>query len=122
MMTLYEIDARLAAILDFDGEYVDTESGEIVSIEDVEALGIARAEKIEGWGLWIKNQTAELEAIRAEVKSLSERAAALANKIDRSKEQYQMYLDGEKISTPRLMVSYRKAESVVLDCPVDKLP
>ena len=121
MMTLYEIDARLASILDFDGEYIDTESGEIVSIEDVEALQMAREDKIEGWGLWIKNKTAELDAIKAEVKKLTERAAALSNQIDHSKERYQQYLAGEKVSTPRLSVSYRKAESVEID-DAEKIP
>lgn len=121
MMTLYEIDARLAAILDFDGEYVDTESGEIVSIEDIEALQMAREDKIEGWGLWIKNKSAELDAIKAEAKKLTERASALSNQIDRSKERYQQYLAGEKVSTPRLSVSYRKTESVEID-DAEKLP
>ena len=112
MMTLYEIDARLAAILDFDGEYVDTESGEIVSIEDIEALQMAREDKIEGWGLWIKNKTAELDAIKAEAKKLTERASALSNRIEASKNRYQQYLAGEKVNTPRLSVSYRKTQAV----------
>lgn len=121
MMTLYEIDARLAAILDFDGEYVNTETGEVLNIEDVEALQLAREDKIEGWGLWIKNRTAELEAIKAEAKKLTERAVALSNRIEASKECYQQYLAGEKVSTPRLSVSYRKAESVEID-DAEKIP
>ena len=115
-MTLYEIDERLANILDFDGDLVDAETGEMVSTEDLEALEIARADKIEGWGLWLKNRAAELEAIKAEAKKLTERAAALSSKIEGSKQRYQLYLAGEKISTPRLSVSYRKSQAVeILD-------
>ena len=111
-MTLYEIDNRLANLLEMEGEIVDIETGELVTVEDIEALEMARADKIEGWGLWLKNKTAELDAIKAEAKKLSERAAALSGKIEGSKKRYQWYLNGEKVSTPRLSVSYRKTESV----------
>lgn len=112
MMTLYEIDARLAAILDFDGEYVDTESGEIVSIEEIEALQMAREDKIEGWGLWIKNKCAEATAIKVEEMNLKERRQKLEALIENSTKRYQQYLAGEKVSTPRLTVNYRKTQSV----------
>ena len=111
-MTLYEIDERLANLLEMNGDIVDIETGEIVTNDDIEALEMARDAKIEGWGLWLKNKTAELEAIKAEAKKLTERAAALSSKIEGSKQRYQWYLAGEKISTPRLAVSYRKTQAV----------
>lgn len=112
-MNLYDIDNKLAAILDLgDDLFVDTESGDVVSLDEIEALEMAREDKIEGWGLWIKNKTAELDAIKAEAKKLSERASALSNRIEASKNRYQQYLAGEKVSTPRLSVSYRKTQAV----------
>lgn len=111
-MRLYEIDKILEHLLDMGDEWVDADSGEVLSYQEIEALEMERSAKIEGWGLWIKNRTAELAAIREEVKNLSERASALTNKIERSKEQYQTYLAGEKVSTPRLAVSYRKTQAV----------
>ena len=56
-MTLHEIDSRLASILEYEpDEYVDTETGEMVCADEVALLEMERADKIEGWGLWIKNQ------------------------------------------------------------------
>lgn len=111
-MTLYEIDERLVNLLELEGEIVDVETGEVVTMADIEALEMARADKIEGWGLWIKNKTAELEAIKAEIESLAARAKALSGKIDGSKRRYQQYLGGQKVSTPRLSVTYRKSQAV----------
>lgn len=112
MAALYEIDNRLANLLELEGEIVDIETGELVTMEDIEALEMARKDKLEGWGLWLKNKTAEAEAIKKEAKALSERASALSDKIEHSKARYQQYLAGEKFSTPRLSVSYRKTQSV----------
>lgn len=112
-MNLYDIDNKLAAILDLgDDLFVDTESGDVVSLEEIEALEMTREDKVEGCGLWIKNKSAELDAIKAEAKKLSERAATLSNRIEASKNRYQQYLAGEKVSTPRLSVSYRKTQAV----------
>lgn len=111
-MNLYQIDQRLAALLEVDGDIVDTDSGEILSLEDVEALEMAREEKIEGWGLWIKNKCAEATAIKTEEMNLKERRQKLESLIENSTKRYQQYLAGEKVSTPRLTVNYRKTQSV----------
>ena len=121
MNSLYEIDQRLATLLEVDGDIVDTDSGEILSLEDVEALEMAREEKIEGWGLWIKNQSAMAAALKSEEDNLRERRKALEKRIENSTKRYQEYLAGEKVSTPRLSVSYRKAESVEID-DAEKIP
>ena len=111
-MNLYQIDQRLAALLEVDGDIIDTDSGEILSLEDVEALEMARADKIEGWGLWIKNKCAEATAIKVEEMNLKERRQKLEALIENSTKRYQQYLAGEKVSTPRLTVNYRKTQSV----------
>ena len=114
-MNLYEIDARLANLLDVDDDIVDGETGEIVSLEEVEALEMERAAKIEGWGLWIKNRRAEIDAIKAEEKNLKERREHIERITASSMERYRQYLAGEKVSTPRLSVSYHKSEAVEID-------
>lgn len=121
-MQLYEIDARLATILEFDGEMVDTSTGEIVPVEDIEALQMARDEKIEGWGLWIKNRMAEVKAFKDEEAALKARRERLESQLERSVERYQKYLAGEKINTPRLTVKYTKSESAVYNGEIDALP
>ena len=116
-MTLHEIDSRLASILEYEpDEYVDTETGEMVCADEVALLEMERADKIEGWGLWIKNQYAMIAALKAEEDNLKERRRRLERKVQNSQEAYQSYLAGEKFSTPRLSVSYRKSQAVeILD-------
>lgn len=121
-MTLHEIDSRLASILEYEpDEYVDTETGEMVCADEVALLEMERSDKIEGWGLWIKNQYAMITALKAEEDNLKERRRRLERKVQNSQEAYQSYLDGEKVNTPRLSVSYRKVESVEID-DAEKLP
>ena len=62
-MTLYEINAELLALL----EQVDEETGELTcGLDQLEALSIARDEKLEGLALYCKNLSAEADAIRLE--------------------------------------------------------
>lgn len=122
-MKLYEINAQLARLVELDTErLVDTETGEILTIEALEQLQMDRAEKIEGCLLVIKNKTAEAEAIDMEIKRLSERKKALENKVKWIREYVGYSLNGEKFSTARVAVSYRKSESVEITCATDELP
>ena len=106
---LFEINAALEALL----EQVDPETGELTcDLEALEALTIERDEKLEGLALYCKNLTAEAEAIRNEEKSLAERRKALENKAARAKDFLEEQLSGEKFSTPKVSVSYRRSEQV----------
>jgi hypothetical protein len=107
-MNLYEIES---AILNC----VDPETGEILDEAQLDALQMERTGKIENLLLWIKNLNAESKAIREEEKSLAERRKAAENKAERLTTYVQSILNGEKFSTPRVAVSYRKSEAVVVD-------
>ena len=86
-MKLFEIDERLAACVKInDDQAVDTETGEVIDIEAVEALEMERDAKIENIGLWIKDLTAQAEAIKAEKNKLAEREKSAKNKVERLKE------------------------------------
>lgn len=107
-MTLYEIDK---AILDFEFE-IDEESGEILNAADLDELKMARDDKIEGISLWIKNLEAEREAVKNEKNNFADREKRLGKKIDSLKGYLTYALDGQKFSTPKVAVSFRKSESV----------
>ena len=110
-MKLYEINAALEALL----EQVDPETGELTcDMGQLEALTLARDEKLEGLALYCKNLTAEAEAIRNEEKALAERRRTLENKAARAKTFLEEQLSGEKFSTPKVAVSYRTSKAVVL--------
>ena len=107
-MTLYEIDKALA---DFEFE-VDEETGEILNAADLDELKMARGDKIENIGLYIKNLEAEKEAVKHEKENFADRQKRLEKKIDSLKGYLAYALDGQKFSTPKVAVSFRKSESV----------
>lgn len=112
-MRLFEIDERLASCVKINGDQaVDTETGEVIDIEAIEALEMEREQKIENIGLWIKELTAQAEAIKAEKNKLAEREKSAKNKAERLKEFLTAYLDGKKFETARVAIKFRSVESV----------
>lgn len=113
-MKLYEINAELEALL----EQVDPETGELTcNMDALEALTMARDEKLEGMALYVKNMDAEAAAIKAEEKALADRRKALENKAERTRVFLQEALSGETIKTARVVVSYRRSEAVEIRDP-----
>lgn len=104
-MKLYEIDA---AILDC----IDAETGEICDFERLEELQIARDAKLENVALYIKQLTAEAEALAAEEKALKERKQAKQAKAARYAEWLSHALEGKPFETARVRLSFRKSDTV----------
>ena len=112
-MKLYEIDR---AIEDLFLNSIDPDTGELIDIsEEIESLQLAQDEKRENIGLLIKNLSAEADAIRAEEKNLAERRRATENHVERLKDYLMSSLKGEKFSTPRVSISYRKSTAVFIE-------
>ena len=109
-MTLYEIDK---ALTDFEFE-VDEETGEILNAADLDELQMAREQKIENIGLYIKNFEAEKDAVKHEKDNFADREKKLGKKIESLKGYLTYALDGQKFSTPKVAVSFRKSESVLI--------
>ena len=109
-MTLYEIDK---ALTDFEFE-VDEETGEILNASDLDELQMARQDKIENIGLYIKNLEAEKEAVKHEKDNFADREKKLGKKIESLKGYLGYALQGQKFSTPKVAVSFRKSESVLV--------
>ena len=114
-MTLYEIDQ---AIIDALEGAIDPETGEVMDdalLASYEKLQEDRDTKIENIGLFIKNLEAEADAVKLEAKKLTARAKASENKAEHLRSYLQHSLAGERFSTPRLNVSYRKSQKVEVD-------
>ena len=109
-MTLFDIDK---AILDFEFE-IDEETGEILNAEELDKLQMERDAKIEGVGLWIKNLEAEAAAVKAEKDNMADRQKRLEKKAESLKRYLAYALQGEKFSTPKIALSWRRSESVVI--------
>lgn len=108
MRALYEIEDDILGC-------VDTETGEIIDPEKLDALEMEREKKIEAVILWRKDLLAEAEAVKKEADVLSKRAKSCENKAEQLKNYISYALNGEKFKTDRCSVSYRKTSGVVLD-------
>lgn len=104
-MNLYEIDQ---GILDC----IDLESGEIIDPVKLSDLQIERNKKIESVALWIKNLNADMTAYKAEKDVFAEREKQAKNKIESLKKWLAEALHGDKFSTSKVDVSFRKSETV----------
>ena len=107
-MTIYEIDQALLSLIDPD-------TGEIGDYDIFCELQMEREAKVENMALWIKNLNAEADAIKAEKDNLADREKAARNKADRLKKYLAEILCGEKFTTPRVAVTFRKSEAVEID-------
>lgn len=116
MRPLYEIEEDILSC-------VDTETGEIIDTDRLEALEMERDKKIESVILWRKDLLAEAKAVKEEAQSLAKRAKVAENKAESLKGYIQHVLAGDKFKTERCSVSYRKNTSIVIDdvhaLPVD---
>lgn len=104
-MNLYDIDAAII-------ECVDEETGEVIDLEKLDELQMARDEKIEGICLYIKNLKAQAEALKAEKDSFAQRQKAAENKMESLKKYISGYLCGTKFESAKVKVSFRKSESL----------
>jgi len=108
-MKLYEINQAIEEAI---ANAVNEETGEIEDLSILEELQIMREEKIEGIILMTKNLDAEAVAIRQEERNLADRRQAMERKSERIKEYLKFVLAGEKFSTSKCSVSYRKSQQV----------
>lgn len=116
-MTLYEINSQIEALLDRMYETVDEEIGEVN--EDITAelaeLNMARDQKLDNIGAYIKNLDAEAKAIKDEMDALKKRLDSKKNKIESLKEYVAndlQYHGDTKKESPRVVFSFRKSKAV----------
>ena len=107
-MTIFDIDQRIL-------ELVDPETGELLDFGAFEELQMEREHKIESMALWVKELAATASAIKAEVDALMERKRVAERRCESLKRYLAYILQGEKFSTPRCAVSFRKSASVQVD-------
>lgn len=107
-MTLYEINAQISAFLE---ENVDPETGDVLNLAALGDLELERSVKLESYALAVKNFDAEIAALKAESDKLDERRRHAEKTRDRLKNVLLEELRGEKMSTARVQITYRKTQS-----------
>lgn len=108
MATFREIDDRLLAL-------TDPETGEILDVEAFEALQMERTRKAEGMALWALDLDDEVQAIDGELTRLMARKRAAQAKARSLRQYLGIILDGEKLKTPLVSVSYRRTPAVEIE-------
>jgi len=118
-VNLYEINQEIDRAIQ---NCIDPETGEILDdTSELDALTLARDEKIENIACYIKNLKADAEAIRTEEKKLAERRKTCENRAEWLKKYLANNLQGEKFKSPRVAVSWRRSQAVVVE-DIRKLP
>ena len=113
-MNLYELNAEILAC-------VDLESGEIIDEEMLDALVMERDQKVESIALWIKNLSAEAEALKAEKDAFAKRQKVAENKAESLKRYLSNALQGEKFGTTKVNITFRSSEAVNIT-DITKIP
>ena len=104
-MKLYEIDQAIMSCIDLD-------TGELLDSARLDELQMERTAKLEGVACWVKNLEAEADAIEKEQKALMQREKAARNKAESLKRWLADALQGEKLTTAKTAVSFRRSEAV----------
>lgn len=94
---------------------IDNETGEIIDIDKLNELQIAKDEKIENLALWYKDLLAEADALKKEKEAFAAREKAANNKAESIKNYLSYALNGENFKTTRCVLSFRKSEKTVID-------
>lgn len=115
-MTIYEINNAITSCYT---EVIDPETGEIteeVFDQDLlEQLQMQLADKVDGVACWVKNLTAEAEAMKAEEAKLARRRKAVERKVESLKNYLSYACAGQRFRGIRSDVQFRLSESVAVD-------
>ena len=111
-MTLYEIDKTIKNVIPNEDAFVNTETGEVFSADALDALQMDFDKKVENVALFIKNDKAEAEMIKAEEEQLAKRRRGKESRAKRLSEYLQKILDGKTAESAKFSITYRKSKSV----------
>ena len=121
MSTLYEINEQILRCVKDGDMVVDTETGEVIDAAALDALQMARDEKLTNIGKWILDLKADAKAIREREISLAERRKAKENKAEQLMDYVNMILAGKKFECADFKASYRKSQAVEVT-DAEKIP
>lgn len=106
-MTLYDIDESIAALIDPD-------TGEITDYDALDALTMAREDKIKQIIFALRNAEAEAEVIQCEIDRLDDKLKTAERGVESAKRYLEYALRGEKYKDATTSIYYRETEAVVV--------
>ena len=108
MATFRDIDEAILHL-------TDPETGEILDVEAFEALQMERTRKAESMALWALDLDDEVQAIDCELTRLMARKKAAQNRARSLRHYLGIILDGQKLKTPLVSISYRRTPAVEIE-------
>ena len=113
-MNLFQINEAVETAFNLA---IDPETGEVNEDQMVllEMLEMERDKKIENIACLIKNYKADAAALKAEKDAFAKRQKQAENKAESLSRYLETALNGEKFTTDRCAISFRKTSKVVLD-------
>lgn len=112
-MNLFKIAEALERCVKLvSGNFVDTETGEVIDTEAIESLEMERDTKIRNIACWIRNLDAEEKALAEQERIYRDRKLATHNKKEDLKEYLARFLAGKKWKNEEVNISWRKSEAV----------
>ena len=112
MRKLYEINYDIENLIE---AMTDPETGEVTDPDALNDLYLERDQKIESVALYCKDIDQEITAISNEIATLQKRLDRRKNTREGLKVYLAKALHGEKFSTARCEMNFRKSEAVELD-------
>lgn len=106
-MTIYDIDQQIA-------DLIDPETGEVTDYAALDALTMAREDKIKQIDRARRNHLAEASAIAEEVNRLKERQEAAEKRAESCRRLLEYALGGEGYKDGTVTMYYRETEAVVV--------
>ena len=113
-MNLYEINEAVNTAFNLA---VDPETGEVndEQLYLLDLLELERDRKIENIALLIKNLKADAAALKAEKDAFAKRQKQTENKVNSLMNYLESALNGEKFSTDKCAISWRRSSKIVLN-------
>lgn len=106
-MTIFEIDEAIQKCF-------DSETGEILDFESLDALQMDRAEKIDNTAMLYKDTIYMIQALKDEIKSLESRKKSLENKADGIASYLNYVLESCPYESVKTKISFRPSEAVTI--------
>ena len=117
MANLYQIKQEIEA---FEYE-IDEETGELTNALVWDELCMAYEEKVENIACYIKNLASDVLAFKTEEEALAKRRKSAERTIEYLKNLLADNMDGEKFSTAKCAITFRKTDKVEIS-DIEQIP
>jgi len=125
-MKLYELNEEIYLAENEVDLWAEEHEGDVTDCpfdKILDGLKIEKDEKLLSLAAWFKNINSDAKAIAEEIKILTNRKRVISNKAERIKDYVSFNLEsGKKLSDSKIALSWRKSQSVSVECEAKDLP